>query len=158
MRTGSSTSARHRSSGSAGACPLREDVASSRLRPRLERAVGRLARQSPAARLARLEERLDGIGSRLVRAPQQPASHRSERVAVLARSLEAVSPYAVLRRGYSITRPLAGGPPLRSGAEVAKGTVVETLLADGRLVSEVTEAEEGQEARRADTDAAGDGA
>lgn len=125
---------------------------------RLERAVGRLARQSPAARLARLEERLDGIGSRLVRAPQQPASHRSERVAVLARSLEAVSPYAVLRRGYSITRPLAGGPPLRSGAEVAKGTVVETLLADGRLVSEVTEAEEGQEARRADTDAAGDGA
>ena len=47
---------------------------------------------------------------------------------------------------------------LRSGAEVAKGTVVETLLADGRLVSEVTEAEEGQEARRADTDAAGDGA
>ena len=110
-----------------------------RAHERLAALGARLARHGPLARLERLEARLAGAGERLARAPQQALAGRAETLAVLGRSLEAVSPFAVLRRGYSITRVLGGEAALRDARAVAPGERLETLLAAGRVVSEVRE-------------------
>ena len=64
---------------------------------------------------------------------------RSERLAVAGRSLEATSPFAVLARGYSITRPIQGGAPLTKAEDLASGEKIETLFHSGSVISEVEE-------------------
>jgi len=106
---------------------------------RLAALAARLARHGPEARLERLETRLAGVAERLARAPQRALAGRTETLAMLERSLEAVSPFAVLRRGYSITRLLGSDGALRDARAVAPGARLETLLLAGRVVSEVRE-------------------
>jgi exodeoxyribonuclease VII large subunit len=65
---------------------------------------------------------------------------RRSRLELAARALEAVSPFAVLERGYSITRD-ASGRAVRSAEEIEVGAEVETVLASGKLRSTVTGAE-----------------
>jgi exodeoxyribonuclease VII large subunit len=61
-----------------------------------------------------------------------------ERLTLLMRTLNAVSPLATLDRGYAIvTSP--EGAVLRDAAEAPPGTVVEARLASGRLRATVTE-------------------
>ncbi len=129
-----------------------------RLYGRIEELAGRLAEQSPRHRLARLEACLAGLAPRLKAAGGAAPARREERLRLLAtrvgplasarlearvrslellgRSLEAVSPLAVLERGYSITR-LAGGGTLRSAAELEPGVALETVLRDGVVRSTV---------------------
>lgn len=58
-----------------------------------------------------------------------------QRVESLAELLDAISPEATLRRGYSITR--AGGHAVLDGAAVAPGTVLTTTFARGPQVQSV---------------------
>ena len=95
-----------------------------------------LARQSPAARLERLSGQLASVGSRLVASLVEPVRARGARLDLAGRALEATSPLAVLGRGYSIMRR-ADGTAVRDASEVSAGEVVETLLAKGRVESEV---------------------
>jgi exodeoxyribonuclease VII large subunit len=62
---------------------------------------------------------------------------RRTRLELAARALEAVSPYAVLERGYSITRD-SSGRAVRSAALLETGAELETVLASGKLRSKVT--------------------
>ena len=66
------------------------------------------------------------------------------------RALSATSPFAVLRRGYSITRRAADKSPVRQASDLAPGEAIETLLDAGSLISEVIETRakrEGEEER-----------
>ena len=58
-----------------------------------------------------------------------------QRIDALADLLDAISPEATLRRGYSITR--AGGHAVLDGSTVAAGTVLTTTFACGREVQSV---------------------
>ncbi len=112
------------------------------LQRKLEQSVARLDRA--AAALRRVPARLAaGAQRRLVasRREQLEAAMRRliERAAARLGSGEAalghLSPKAVLERGYSITS-IEGDPrPLRDPARVRPGTVLETVLARGRLRS-----------------------
>lgn len=106
---------------------------------RMERLGAALERQSPGARLAALELALATLGPRLVQGVGAATLPRQRRLELAGRTLEAVSPFAVLGRGYSITRRAAGGPPLLRAGELAAGERVETRLAEGALLSEVLE-------------------
>ena len=53
--------------------------------------------------------------------------------------LNTLSPLATLTRGYSITRSIDTHNIVRDAAEVAVGARLETLLAKGRVISEVVE-------------------
>lgn len=53
--------------------------------------------------------------------------------------LDAVSPLAVLARGYSLTRLLPTRTVVRSAGEVKRGSCLEIILAEGSLLAEVTE-------------------
>ncbi len=110
-----------------------------------ERLGARLARQHPAERLARRGGLLEALGGRLEGAAAAQLEGRGRRLEVLERALGAVSPFAVLGRGYSITRRAAGGAPLLDAAELSPGERVETLLGRGSFTSTVAEVEEEQQ-------------
>jgi exodeoxyribonuclease VII large subunit len=114
-------------------CALRKLAA---LGVALSEAQGRLARLAPErrlaenlARLAHLEERLSGLEGRLV-------PNRRRGLEASQGRLEALSPLAVLSRGYAIT--LRGGAVVRDSADCVPGEPVEVLLARGALDCLVT--------------------
>lgn len=106
---------------------LRLERAGSRLdRVRPDRLAARLDRQR-AARLATLTERL----GRVVRAR---VDRGTLALSSFERELGAVSPLAVLQRGYSVTFD-ARGNALRSASEVGPGETIQTRLPDGTVRS-----------------------
>ena len=60
-----------------------------------------------------------------------------------AARLESLSPLHVLGRGYSVVKRVRDGQVVRKVSEVQSGENTETLLSDGRLISQVTEVKEG---------------
>jgi exodeoxyribonuclease VII large subunit len=116
---------------------LKQALAGAAVRPRR-----RLAELQPRMQLLQ-ERRVQGVAARLealqrrmVRAAPVALQRRQQQVTALQRQLQALSPMAVLERGYSLTRT-ADGRLLRSAGQVAAGTVLKTRLADGTLTSVV---------------------
>jgi len=123
-------------------------------RARLERAAGdRLVRARermtalekshalarPVERLRLLAQRLDEWEERAGEALDRAVAAARERLARTAAHLDGVSPLAVLARGWSITRREGDAEPLRRAADVRCGDRLRTRLAEGEVVSEVTE-------------------
>jgi exodeoxyribonuclease VII large subunit len=113
--------------------PDREEV-----RRALDRLAQRLA-HSGRARLHDARARVDRLSDRLHRAIRRDLDARRHRLARLAASLDALSPLAVLARGYSLTLTADGTRLLRSAADVQAGDLIQTRLASGRLISRVEE-------------------
>lgn len=98
----------------------------------------------PVERLRRLAQDLDEWETRAFAALERHVASARERLGRVAGHLEAVSPLAVLARGYSITFRGGDGSPgraeaLRGIAGLAAGERIVTRLARGRVVSEVVE-------------------
>lgn len=150
----------------------RADRASERLRSslhrgldarrlRLSRASHLLSRHSPQAELARVAERVKGLGARLRQAMrarctlarhqqagarQQLASaaarldraylnfvgQRRDRLEQLEKLRQSLGHRAVLARGFALVRDEAGGL-LRSASEIAEGQRLDIEFADGRV-------------------------
>jgi exodeoxyribonuclease VII large subunit len=55
----------------------------------------------------------------------------------LTASLNALSPLAVLERGYSLSKRLPDGQLVRDVNDLAVGDLISTLFAQGSIVSEV---------------------
>lgn len=130
-----------------------------RARVRVEHAANRLTAQAPTARLARARtvleragprmatavrtlldaraRRLERVAPRIVLAGRRALDTRVQRVALAAKSLESISPFRVLERGYSITRRMEDGTAVRSGGELSAGARIETLFAAGSAISRV---------------------
>lgn len=119
-----------------------------RLRQRLEQAVRwRLERRAAAlqrlhgallgvALQRRLRERrvhLQALSQRLRTALRQGLQGRRQRLATAAARLQALSPLAVLQRGYAIVTREADDRILRRARDAAAGDIVDLRLAQGRL-------------------------
>jgi len=98
----------------------------------------RIDRASPLTRLTIDSQRVQSLGKRLLRQAGLLPEKAERRMQFLARSLDAVSPLRVLGRGYSITTT-NGGQALQDVVQVAVGDSIETRLAAGQVVSQVTE-------------------
>ncbi len=96
----------------------------------------RLARAG-RERVGQARDRLDVLAECADRAIRRDLDGRRNRLARAAAALEALSPLAVLARGYSLTLRDDGATPLRSAAEVRPGDLIHTRLASGRIVSRV---------------------
>jgi exodeoxyribonuclease VII large subunit len=151
-----------------------ESAASRRLQTtarRLASLEARLQRQAPTVRLAASQRRLAGLESRLQRqvptirlavaqhrlaqasvafkrSASSIALKRSARLQQLTARLEALSPLAVLNRGYALVYLQNDNPQgergetlLRSAAEVQPGRKIRVRLATGSLLAQVTEAQ-----------------
>ena len=109
---------------------------------RQERAAGALARQS-LDRLPRLRNRIETQHLRLTVEQRRALESARQRLAAAERQLGALSPLAVLARGYSITR-LADGRVIRAATEAPPGTRLHTRLAEGTVESVSTDAGAGE--------------
>ena len=113
-----------------------------RARLRLERCTKGAALAKPGARVEYARMRLHGAEGKLVGAMRAAHSRGAARASVLAARLDALSPLAVLARGYSIVTELPGGGVIRDSENVKAGQSAGIRLHKGKLrcvVSEVIE-------------------
>jgi exodeoxyribonuclease VII large subunit len=130
--------------------------ASFRLRTGLSRAAelsrARLAEFAASPAMARpVEEllgarrqRLDELAAALAAGARAAVSAARERIAADGARLGALSPLAVLARGYSVTFD-ESGRALTEARAAAAGSKIRTVLARGELLSRVEESTHGQE-------------
>lgn len=117
-----------------GQLPIAPQTAIERASARLQRAVMTL--QAVSARcIAPQQSRLDAIEQAFLPAISTLIGRRNDKLNAMQSLLEALSPQATLRRGYSITR--VDGKAVRNAAELPAGTVIETTLAEGTISSTV---------------------
>jgi len=116
-----------------------ESAISSQLRQR-QRQVDDLAaavlRHDPRQDLAQARERLQALSTRTDRSIERTLRRATVRTGALDARLNALSPLAVLDRGYALVLDNAGGL-VRSAAQVAVGDTLTTRLADGAFTSRV---------------------
>ena len=109
----------------------------SRHRARLH-AVSRQLRD-PRARVVAQRLRIDELGERARRAVEAALRLSRERTRRGAESLHALSPLAVLQRGYAIARDPDSGEVVRSAAPLAVDRRLQLLFAAGRAMVRVEE-------------------
>lgn len=116
------------------------NVVSSRIASAMSR-VDRLGGLLPSvveARVGAERRRVDDrCADELRRCIADIVSRRVDALDSAAALVEAVSPEATLRRGYSITR--AEGHAVTSFSQLNKGDIVTTVFADGSAVSQITD-------------------
>ena len=93
----------------------------------------------PAAHLAlgRMRARLSELGGRLVALGRPLVAASRARLGLLASQIDALSPLAVLGRGYAIALHEATGRALVRATDAAPGDAVLLRLHDGRLHTRV---------------------
>ena len=101
----------------------------------------RLERNSPRRMFEARAAQLLACGLRARARIGQVLAAQEERERALARQLEALSPLAVLGRGYSITTRQGSAAPLTESAGLAPGEALETRLHGGAIVSRVERSE-----------------
>ncbi|WP_110598823.1 exodeoxyribonuclease VII large subunit [Salinicola lusitanus] len=105
-------------------------------RQRLETATRRFARHDPSRTLRQSRERVDQLRQRLESAQQRQLQRERHRLEGVARELNAVSPLAVLGRGYSILQN-DDGQVVRAASQTQPGQTLTARLGEGRLKLEV---------------------
>ena len=96
----------------------------------------RLSLRSPQRQVEQAEHRLAQAARRLESSLPRALTRHRERLAAISRELQAVSPLAVLGRGYSILETAEGRVVKRAG-ETQAGQHLEARLGEGRLTLEV---------------------
>jgi len=96
----------------------------------------RLGRLSPQRKVQDDRQRLDELLERAVRSLSAHQRLRHAQVDGLSSRLQALSPLAVLQRGYAVLRG-PGGRILQSVLQVKPGDIVEVRIQDGDLTAQV---------------------
>lgn len=90
----------------------------------------------PGQQLEYFAQRLDDIWLRMQRGIHHQLNHVSHQFAQLTRALDALSPLAILNRGYSITFD-AKGNAVHKIKQVKVGDLIRTQVSDGEIESQV---------------------
>lgn len=106
-------------------------------RDRLERLASRPVLRRPLDGIHREQQRLDEQLRRLQAAMRRDLDERRGRLLALAARLEALSPLAVLQRGYSLTFTVPGGRLVRSARQVGVGDQLDIRVVDGTIHCQV---------------------
>ena len=99
----------------------------------------RLQKMNPRQQLAYHEQHLQELTRRLQLLMGLRLERKRHRLQNNLALLKAVSPHAVLGRGYAIVRAAPPTGVIRSSRQVKKGQVLEILLQEGRIGCEVVE-------------------
>ncbi|MFD2170898.1 exodeoxyribonuclease VII large subunit [Tumebacillus lipolyticus] len=105
-------------------------LVSSRSR-RFSQLEGRLLRTSPVERAKRMEQSLQYLGNRLQRAAADLVERDQSKLDRMLDKLEALSPLAVMKRGYSLAYAGDKERLIKSIEEVQLGERVQVRVADG---------------------------
>ena len=115
------------------------------LRARLDGLAERPVLKSPMQQVTDRTHLVDDLSQRLQRGLDRQFSASRERLGHLTQQLEALSPLAVLGRGYSLTEHDSNGSLVRDAQQVKPGDEIRTRLASGELISRVLETKTNQE-------------
>ena len=118
-----------------------EAAASRRLHlntQRLATLTDRLRRQNISVRIATTQRRLQAATERLLRTATRTVSANQTRLDRSTTRLEALSPLAVLSRGYALVYA-ENGILLRSAADTSPGETIRARLAEGTLTAKVSD-------------------
>ncbi|GGG79239.1 exodeoxyribonuclease VII large subunit [Edaphobacter dinghuensis] len=118
-----------------------EAAATRRLRintQRLATLTERLRRQNISIRIAATQRRLQTATERLLRTATRTVSTNQARLSRSTTRLEALSPLAVLSRGYALVYA-ENGILLRSAADTSPGETIRARLAEGTLTAKVSD-------------------
>ena len=115
-----------------------EESRLSALRERLTALEQKRVLRDPMAFIADKRLLLDYTQKSLASLAEKQVGERRQRFAALCASLHAMSPLAVLARGYAVART-ANGTVLRSADEVTVGEMIDVTLGRGSLVCTVNE-------------------
>ncbi|MCX5701326.1 MAG: exodeoxyribonuclease VII large subunit [Candidatus Omnitrophica bacterium] len=99
----------------------------------------RHAIKSPQDRLQEKEQFLDELASGLNNNMRQFLTLYRQRALSFVQRLEALSPLAVLSRGYSLTVLLADDSVVKSFSQIRSGDKVKTILGSGAFISKIEE-------------------
>ncbi|MBA4030395.1 MAG: exodeoxyribonuclease VII large subunit [Planctomyces sp.] len=114
-------------------------------RRELERLAKRRAFAKPLEPIHRLSRKLDELEIRLKQGWKRRFERSQAELASLGRELQALSPLAVLERGFSITKKVPTGELIKSVSQLAVGDRLATLIPDGQILSQVLEIDTGEE-------------
>jgi len=102
---------------------------------RLEYLSRRLQASSPMRKLEQHKRALQMLNQRMTRIMQHTLSERKRRLHVASASLNAVSPLAVLGRGYAVV--FSGGKVVSRVRQVRAGDALRVRVSDGEIAAEV---------------------
>ena len=102
----------------------------------------RLLQHNPINRLERCEQQRQSLSARLRYSLSQTLAHKQQALQALSHALDTVSPLATLQRGYSITLLPSTGQVVKNSTGLSAGDTIETRLAQGVILSTVTETRE----------------
>ena len=113
-------------------------------RRRLEREKRTLAISSPQMRINLLKQRVDELSTRLKSLLESKLEMKRMQVQTQQERLSALSPWAVLKRGYAVVS-FPGGPTITSVTQVQTGDHIEIRVSDGQFGGVVEETTPPQE-------------
>ncbi|MBR1582536.1 MAG: exodeoxyribonuclease VII large subunit [Spirochaetales bacterium] len=129
---------------------LRADMTEAIL-SRLNAVKLRLAAFSPESARAQLENRLnrrrmmlDSLSTSIQHSMSRLLSDRKAKAQLLTHKMQALSPLAVLGRGYSIVTD-KNGNVIKSASGVSAGDNISIKLSDGRILADVQEVQDGRQ-------------
>ncbi len=88
------------------------------------------------------EQRIDELIANILSKENYIVRIKKEGFRTILGKLEALSPLAVLKRGYSITLTAKDGKIVKDASNLAKSDVIKTKLAKGEVISKVEEVKE----------------
>jgi exodeoxyribonuclease VII large subunit len=94
---------------------------------------------SPLDRLQEKEQFLDELQSALNNNVRQLLNLNRQSISALIHRLEALSPLAVLFRGYSLSMLIEGERVIKDAAMIKRGDKIKTILSKGSFISLVEE-------------------
>jgi exodeoxyribonuclease VII large subunit len=111
-------------------------------RVRVDRAARAVALLSPANTVQRAKDRRAAFEQRLMQATSSSVERFRGRLRPLLAQLDALSPLAILSRGYAIAWKLPERALLRSTAQLAEGDILYVRLGEGSVTAAITQIEE----------------
>jgi len=111
----------------------------SAARERLRTMLQRRPFARPFERIDQLSQELDELSAALQNAFGRALESQAQRLEAVGGRLEALGPQSVLKRGYSVCRDAQSRRIVRSVRAVRVGQEIEVLVADGGIVSDVTD-------------------
>jgi exodeoxyribonuclease VII large subunit len=103
----------------------------------LDSIMQRYAFRQPLFLIEQYQQRIDEYAKSLSQSLLHFVQIKKEKVNTATEKLKALSPTAILARGYSITMTYPGEKIIRDAAQAKKGLQIKTRLAKGELISEV---------------------
>lgn len=117
------------------------------LRERLNSLSTSYVLRDPLNFIRQHQQRIDELAKNITVQMSHALELSRERFMRNAARLEALSPLAILNRGYSITTLLPEGRVIKSASTLKKGQELRTRLAEGELISRISEIKKKQESK-----------